>query len=242
MQDEQDDFKAGNGNPSEDGQSDNSDGEDGGDAEETITVNKAEFEQIKSDRDNYRAATLKKKADERELGGKKEERSSGNQGNSGAIDEAKVTEIAKAQASAILSETHIANENRAKRLFLQKHGEYLDDAQWTDLMANFYPRRGKVTIDDVLEDMEDAVLLHKKSTGKLEEHIKSESERARQQGRIEGELGFGRSAGGIGDRNESDRTRGKLSPKGEEIARGMHIDPSKVAKIDPKKDNVIEII
>ena len=208
--------------------------------EEEITVKKSEYDKVISDRDNYRAGLLKKKADERAIEPKGE---SGDEGEGKAtIDETKVKEIAKAEASAIRSEAYTSNEKRAGQLLLKKYGEYVDDAQYASLMAHFVSRKGKATVEDIMDDFDDAVLLHKKSTGKLDEFLKKQSERARAQGQIEGNLNLGRSAGGAGDRNESSRSTGTISPFGEILARATHTDPEKVKKVDIRRDSVIEKI
>lgn len=205
--------------------------------EETITVKKSEFEKIQSDRDNYRAGLLKKKADERSLDNKNKDAGAG----SIAIDEAKIAEIAKAQATAAFAETYKSNENRAKILITKKYGELVDDANWVGFMSHFNGRRGRATVEDILDDFEDTMLLYKRSTGKLDEHLKSEHERGVREGRIQGELGSGRGTGGAGDRNEALRSTGILTPKGEEMARAMHVNPEKVKKVDLSKDNVIDV-
>lgn len=212
-------------------------GNGAGDGEKTITIKESELEKIKSDRDNYREGLLKKKADERSLGdkGKSENKSDG-----GTIDEMKVKEIAKAESAAVFAEVYKANESRAKHAFLKKYGEYVNDTQWMELMSHFTQRRSKAITEDILDDLEDAVLIHKRSTGKLEDHLKAESERARREGRIEGQMDAGRG-GGADDKNESGKGTGSLSPKGEEMARAMHTDPEKVKKVDLSKDNVIDV-
>lgn len=230
----------------------NGSGDGGGNAgEETVTIKKSEWEKTTSDLENYRKGLLGKKADERELkdGGGESGDGKGGEGGAGkgagdgkgaGIDETKVKEIADASAGAALSEIHKSNENRAKRHFLQKHGEYLDDAQWADLMTDFRSKRGKATVEDIIEDLEDAVLLHKKRTGKLDEHLAKERERGRGEGRAEEHFENGSSAGGASDRDDG-RQSEQLSPDGERMARGMHVDPAKAAKIDPKKDGVIDV-
>lgn len=224
------------------------DGDDKGDAgdggtDEEITVKKSEFEKLKSDRDNYRASLLKKKADERTLDDKGSDDKGGDDGNrSTSIDESKVREIAKAESSTAISEIYKSNESRAKRLILQKYGEFVDDANWTGLITHFNSRRGKMTTEDIVDDLEDAVLLYKRSTGKLEDHLKTQQETARREGRLEGQLDSGRDAGGGGDKNDSGKSSGQLSQKGEEMARAMHTDPEKVKKVEYSKDNVISVL
>lgn len=212
------------------------DAADGKGDDDTITIKKSELEKIQSDRDNYREGLLKKKADERSLDKDKDK------GGGETIDEAKVAEIAKAQVSAGLAETHKSNENRAKILITKKYGELVDDANWVGFISHFTGKRGRATIEDILDDFEDAMLLYKRSTGKLDEHLKSEHERGVREGRIQAEMGSGHSAGDAGDKNDGGKSSGSLTPKGEEIARGMHIDPEKAKKVDPSKDNVINVV
>ena len=61
------------------------------------------------------------------------------------------------------------------------------------------------------------------------------------EGRIQEQMGSGQGTGGAGDRNEGGKGAGTLSPKGEEMARAMHVDPTKAAKVDLSKDNVIDV-
>lgn len=216
-------------------------GNGGGNGEENVTMKKSEVEKLQADlkksnedRDNYKKGLLQKKADERNLGGE-------GQGGGGdnTIDEKKIGEVATAATNKAL---RAGSEKTAKRAFLQAHPEYVDDAQWTALMSNLTFRGTELTHDDVLDRMDAALLEHKRSTGKLEEHLKAEHERGVREGRIQGELGSGHGTGGAGDRNEGGKGAGTLSPKGEEMARAMHVDPEKVKKVDPTKDNVINVV
>jgi hypothetical protein len=184
---------------------------------------------------------LIKKADDRSLDTKKADPVGASP--SATIDEAKVSEMVRNEANAILGETYKSNENRAKRLFLTKYSEYLDDAQWADMISRYNSKNGKASVEDILEDFEDAVLLHKRSTGKLDEHLKRESERNRREGRIEGQMDSGRDGSSAGDRNGLGKGSGSFtSQKVDEMARAMHVDPAKAKKIDPGKDNVIDVI
>lgn len=216
-------------------------GNGSGDGEETVTMKKSDLKKIEEDRDNYKKMGLQKKADERDLhaGAGDGKGGAGDGAGAGAvIDEKKVGEVASAAANKAMRD---ASERTAKRVFLKAHPEYLDDAQWASMMANLTFRGTEVTTEEVSDRMEAAVLEHKRSTGKLDEYLKSEHERGVREGRIQGELGSGHGTGGAGDRNDGGKGAGSLSPKGEEMARAMHTDPLKAAKVDPSKDNVIDI-
>lgn len=210
-------------------------GNGGGEGEETVTIKKSDLKKIEEDRDNYKKGLLSKKADERNLGG--DGGTGGDKGN--IIDEKKVGEIATAATNKAMRD---AGEKTAKRAFLTAHPEYIDDVQWTALMSHLTFKGGEVTYDDITNRMEAAILEHKRSTGKLDEYLKSEHERGVREGRIQGELGSGLGTGGAGDKNEGGKGAGTLSPKGEEMARAMHTDPEKVKKVDISKDNVIDVL
>lgn len=246
----------GDGQPGNEGGSGGEGGEGGGDGagdgEVTVTIKKSELDKIKSDRDNYRDATLDKKAKARELkkteqdGGGGEGGGEGTGGESGEgasgtiIDETRVAEIAQEKVNSYGKLASKSNQERAKKQFLKTHKEYLDDPLWHDMMSDYRSSDGAVTVEDFVDNLENTLLIHKRRTGKLEEYLDSERERGRQEGMAEAEAGSGRSAGGVGDRNEG--TPGnKLSPKGEEIARAVKLDPEKVKDVDPSKDNVISM-
>ena len=219
-----------------------------GDGEENVTMKKSEVEKLKSDlqqsnsdRDNYKKMGLQKKADERDLHDKGDQ-GAGDRGQGGGavIDEKKVGEVAAAATTKVLRDV---GEKVAKREFLHDHPEYVDDVQWTSLMSHLTFRGGEVTKEEVRDRMEAALFEHKRSTGKLEEHLKAEHERGVREGRVQGELGSGHGTGGAGDKNDGGKSLGSFStPKGEEMARGMHVDPEKAKKVDPSKDNMISEI
>ena len=230
---------AGAGNGAGDGA-----GQGAGGEGETVIMKKSEFEKIQSDlkksnedRDNYKEGLLRKKADERNLGG--EGQGGGQGGGGGVIDEKKVSEVATAATNKVLRD---ASEKGAKRSFLKDHPEYLDDVQWTTLMSHLTFKGGEVTEAEVRDRMDAAILEHKRSTGKLDEYLKAEHERGVREGRIQGNLeNAGGGTGGAGDKNDGGKSSA-LTPKGEEMARGMHVDPTKAAKVDPSKDNVINVV
>jgi hypothetical protein len=214
-----------------------------GDGEETVTMKKSELKKIEDDRDNYKTGLLAKKADERNLheaGAGAGAGQGAGDGKSGVVvDEKKISETAAAATNKVMRD---AAERTAKRSFLKAHPEYVDDAQWTAMMAHLTFKGSELTHDEVLDRMEAAVLEHKRSTGKLDEYMREERERGVREGRIQAEVGSGHGTGAAGDKNEGGKGAGTLSPKGEEMARAMHTDIEKVKKVDPSKDNVINVV
>ena len=199
-----------------------------------IKIKKSQLHKVASDRNNYKKATLSKKAEERQL-----ENKGSNEGKGGdVIDQKKVEETAQTTVNKTL---RAAAEKSAKKQFFKDHPEYVDEGQWNELLPNLRFGGDEVSHEDVLDRMEAAVLEHKRKTGKLDEYIESEKKRSRDRGFIEGQINQGREFGGSGDRNQNEKGQGQLSEKGKELARAMHVDPEKVKKVDVEKDSVIDI-
>ena len=208
---------------------------------ETVTIKKSDYEKTLKDLDNYRTGLIGKKAGERDLhggngGGDGGGQGGGQGGNGTGIDEKRAGEIAAAASTKTLRD---ANEKSAKRIFFKKHPEYLDDTAWQTLAANLTFKGGEVTSEDIYDRLEAALYETLRQTGKLDEHLEKERERARQDGRVEGGIRDMASGGNAGDRNEGGSRQGTLSPAGESMARAMHTDPEAVKKVDITKDNVI---
>ncbi len=204
-----------------------------------VKVKKSQLHKIASDRNNYKKATLDKKALERDLnkGGEGQE-NKGGEGQGNVIDLKKVDETATAAVNKTL---RTAAEKTAKAKFFKDHPEYLEDKAWQEFLPNLTFKGDELTSEEVLDRMEAGVLEHKRKTGKLSEYMQAEAERARAEGRAEGRMDQARGGAGIGDRNESGK-EGTLSEKGQEIARGMHVDADVAKKVDVKKDNVIDVM
>ena len=215
-------------------------GNGGGAGEENVTMTKAEHQKLIEERDNYKKGLLEKKAEERDLHKVPDAAAAaaaGQGAGAGAVDDKKIADAASAATNKTMREVA---ERTAKRSFLKAHPEYVSDAEWAALLPHLTFKGNELTSEEVSERMEAAVLEHKRSTGKLDEYMKSEHERGVREGRIQGQVGAGHGTGGGGDRNDA-RAAGALSQKGEEMARAMHTDPAKAAKVDIAKDSVIDV-
>ena len=83
----------------------------------------------------------------------------------------------------------------------------------------------------------------KDERGELDDYLTKEKDRANRQARIEAEVDAGRDTGRSGEERGGGKGSAALSPKGEEIARGMKVDPAKAAKIVyGSDDNVIDVM
>lgn len=209
------------------------------DDDEVVSIKKSELEKIKSDRDNYKKATLSKKISERKLGQSDGEEDNKTSSNEATIDIETIKEAAKQVFQEGQVQTEKENEKEALEKLVELHPEYKDDSAYNDLMSDFASKRGKRKVENIMKDLEDAVLLNKKRTGKLDEYLNFERERVRQEGRAEGQLSSAMGAGNVGDRSNAGRSSAKMTPEGERMARNMGIDPKEAAKVDVHKDNVI---
>lgn len=218
-----------------------------GAGDDTVTLKKSELDKINSDSENYKTGMLKYKKDSDDLAALKKKEAddkaakdaaaaAGN--NGGSAGETNVGEVAmkagEKAASKVLRDT---SEKTAKAAFIKAHPEYAGEA-WTELLKHLTFSGSEVTHDEVMDRFESALFEHKRKSGKLDEYMDEQRERARSEGRAEGALGAGYGTGAAGDGTNKGKS-GTLSPKGEEMARAMHVDPEKVKKVDPSKDNVI---
>jgi hypothetical protein len=168
----------------------------GGGNEDTITIKKADWEKTQSDLKNYQTGLINEKTKNKTLDG------AGNESApSGAMDEKKVQEIAIAAAN---SRDHKKNEKGAIKRFVIAHPEYGDDANWQQLIPLYKPVSGKDDEDSILADLEDAVLAHKRRTGKLSEYLAEQAEAARHQAEIDANVNLGQGGGGVGQRVNTD--------------------------------------
>jgi len=206
-------------------------GEDG-----FVKVKKSQIHKVMSDRNNYKKMGLDKKIEDRKLDVKVVDDKV--VVDKAVIDEKKIQETAADATKKTLRE---AAEKTAKRLFFKDHPEYVDEAEWNKLLPNLTFKGDETTTEEVSDRMEAAVLEHKRKTGKLEEYMEAEKNKAHNEGHTAGQMEIGREMGGAGDKNEAGNSK-PLTEKGKEMTNAMHNDPEKVSKVDIKKDSEITTI
>lgn len=224
-----------NNNSGQNGQG-NQGGGQGGGSEETVTLKKSEHDKLVSDLNNYKTGLINRKAGDRSGG----EGGEGGQGSGDKpLDQKKVEEISTAAASKVLSQKATKDANKQ---FLSGHAEYLDDKQWQELLTHYHPKRGTLAPEDILEDFEDAVLAHKRSSGQLETYLNDQAEKRRKLAEANAAAEAGREAGSNGQRTSGGGTGGAtLTPDGQAMAQRFGHDPKKVAEVKPE-DRTINII
>jgi len=212
------------------------DGQTGGE-EEKVSISKTEWDKINRDLNNYREGLLQKKAEERTIEKKDEIKSPDIKID---INEEKIQEITNKAQAGTISLLEKENERLAIKSFLRDHPEYTDDTEWGQLISNYSPRHGKLSPQGILDDFENAVLLHKKETGKLDSYLQSYREKGRQEGAIEQRISSGYNAGGTGERGAGSSGEQKVSARSIEMAKNMHIDP-KSLEVNNDQQSVIDV-
>lgn len=175
-----------------------------GSGDETITIKKSDYDKQMSDLENYKKATI---GDKRPLPDNSNPNGGGSGGNAPGSDagnngltEEKVEKIVTKVTS---QNTHKANEKTAKEKFYAVHPEYVDTNAWQELVTHYVAKSGKDSVEDILSDLEDAVLAHKRRTGKLDEYFEAQRKEAERKAQIDAQVNLGHSAGGVGDKSNS---------------------------------------
>jgi len=180
-----------------------------GAGDETVTIKKSDLEKLNKDLDTYRERVTGKKAGEFSLennggqGGNGDGSGSGS-GAAPALDEKKVEEIVTRTTS---KQIHKANEKTAIKQFLKTHLDYTDEKEWQALLPYLPAGVNKDDPAAIVDALEGAVLLHKRATGKLDDYMKEQADRARREGEMNTQVNLGFSGGGVGGKaNQGNQT------------------------------------
>lgn len=183
---------------------------------------KARLAKTEEDRDHYREGLLNSKKD-RSLSEKKEEKSEADDDE----EDSKVDleKIKKETAEAVFSKIYEKNEKAAVKDISKKYPDLIDDRNWGDFIKHYRATRGKESVQDIMEDLEDAYLLYKRGRG---EQIQSQDfNKGKEAGKAEAKKAELASVAGEGKRDEG-QPGAKVSPQQEAMAKAFGHDPQKV--------------
>lgn len=217
-----------------------------GSQEESVTLTKEEHEKLVRERDGYKAQALKKQAT-KDLSSHRGEDNKGDgsdgAGESKSLDDDKIKNLVKQELNEYSSSTKKALQSRAQEEFLREYPELVgNEASHDEVLSHLALRGDELTVTDYKKRLRSAYLLWKDERGELDDYLSKEKERASRQARIQAEIDTGRETGRSGDERAGKSGSPSLTPKGEEIARGMKVDPARAAKVQYGKDNVIDIL
>ena len=223
----------------EDGNQSDDNGQSSSDSDtNSVTLPKDEHEKLVRERDDYKARTLKLSA-KKDLNDQDNDDDSAEENKASVDIEAMIDKKLNDHSSS----TKKVLETRAQEEFLREHPELVESGSLHDeLLSHLNLRGDELTVADYKKRLRSAYLVMKDEHGELDDYLSKEKESAARQARINAEVETGRSAGGNGDSRDGGSNSEKLTPKGEEMARGMKVDPAKAAKIKYGEDNIIDVL
>lgn len=137
--------------------------------------------------------------------------------------------LAEKKARAIIEES---NEKSAIAKFIQDNPELSKESKWNEIIANYAPTHGKNTVDDVLMDLNRALVLHRYESGELDNMSKEAEAKGELRGKAEAQV---LDKATVSDSDTTSKTvKGKinLSEGALALAKAMRVDPEKLAEED----------
>lgn len=197
---------------------------------------KDKLEKVESDKDNYKKGMLKYKDLTLDKKEKKVEEKSEEEiypdwdEDSKKFQQqtlSKVEERAKASAMGVIEK---ANEKSAIATFVKDNPELAEGEAWSEVISNYNPRNGKETVQDITNDLEEALVITKYRSGKLSNSETEAEERGRKKGQAESQIADLSSI----SKTDSKTVKGEssISEGALEMASKMRVDPEDLAKED----------
>ena len=200
---------------------------------------KDKLEKVESDKDNYKKGMLKYKGLTLD---KKETKEATKDESEEEIypdwDEdskkfqkqtlSKVEERATATAMSIIEK---ANEKAAIATFIGKNQELSDVDAWGEVVANYNPRNGKETQQDIINDLEEALVITRYRKGELGKSELDAEERGRKKGQAESQVADLSSVAKT-DSKTIEEDGNTVSDSALKMAERMRVDPEDLAKED----------
>jgi hypothetical protein len=123
-----------------------------------------------------------------------------------------------------------SNERTAISGFIKENPELSDGKKWNELISNYNARNGKETVQDILDDLEEAYVITKYRNGELSEAEKKAEKRGENRGRAESHVADMSSV----SKTSTKKVKGKdsLSKSVLEMADKMRVDPKDLAEED----------
>lgn len=182
------------------------------------------LKKTESDKENYKAAALKYKGKTLKTEETKEETVEEEtpewDENSKKFQAQTLTQAenrAEAKAKAVVEDV---NEKNAIQQFLEKNPKLSDDNVWKEIVANYNPTNGKGTVNDVLRDLDRALVLAKFENPNIIDLVEDKTKE-------------------VANQNTVSKTTSKVvkesngvSPEALRLAEKMRVDPKALAEED----------
>lgn len=190
----------------------------------------AKAKKLEQERDNYKKALLIAKGKTLSLGGikKTEEDKSKWDETSDEFQKETLTKVQQ-QVHELLEKR---NEQGAIKRFLKKHPSVATRG-WNDVVEFYKASRGRETVDDILEDLEDAYLVSKRNNGTLKEDLEKAKLEGERKGIVKTKTAQMASVSGAGNHSVT-KTESKkgVSDKAKEMAMRMKTPLDKLEQED----------
>lgn len=200
-----------------------------------------DFKKLEVERDNYKTALLTAKGKSLSLGDKKDKKEKPESEWDDTSEKFQKDTIDRVD-KLVSERLEKRNEQGAIRKFLEKHPILASNGlAWDSVVTTYKPTRGKDTMDDVLEDLEDAYLVARRKDGTLKEDFKKAEQEGERKGAVKAKTAQMASVSGAGNHSVS-KTSSKsgLSSSAKKMADKMRTPLDKLEKEDDSISAVIK--
>lgn len=201
---------------------------------ERLTKLEEEKENYKKGMLKYKDLSLKKTEDKTE---EKEEEYPDWDETSKKFQKQTLTQAEKAAEKRALEIVGKYNEKAAIAQFTEKHPEVAE--RWDEIVANYNPKNGKESVQDIVKDLNRAYILTRYDKGEIDSLEADALKKGERKGKAEAQIADMSSV----SKTTSKTTKGSdaLSPGALKLAEKMRVDPKKLAQEDDSSTAEIKL-
>ena len=184
------------------------------------------LKKTESDKENYKNAALKYKGlslkkDGETVEEKKEEELPEWDENSKKFQEQTLNQAEQRAEAKAQSVIESVNEKTAIKQFVEQFPKLAEEKIWSEIVSNYNPTNGKGTVDDVLRDLNRALVLAKFENPQLENLTTEDKSKQVANGSVVAKTN-----------SKVTKESNALSPEALRLAGQMRVDPAKLAEED----------
>lgn len=142
---------------------------------------------------------------------------------------------AELKAQAIIEK---ANEKSAIQSFISQHPELEDDAKWQEVISNYTSKNSKETAGDIIRDLERAYILARYEKGEISQIEADALKKGEVKGKAEAQLA--NQAAVSKTTAKSGKEWSSVSQGAQQLAKGLRIDPEKLAEVGDSNEASIK--
>jgi X-linked retinitis pigmentosa GTPase regulator len=202
--------------------------------EESVDTLKERLKKSEEEKENYKRGMLKykdltlKKPEEEEK--ENEEEYPEWDENSKKFQEQTLSQAEKKAEERAKSIVEKYNEKSAIAQFVTKNPELAEEDKWNEVISNYHPKNGKETKEDILKDLERALVITKYEKGELTNLESSAFNKGKEEGKAEVTVANMSSVSKTTQKTTKESN--VLSNDALMFAEKMRVDPKKLAEED----------